>query len=513
MTPVKIAFIGLAICILDATANHSLLKVKVEPEQAQVAGVKQLLKLRIEDSMGNGVPRSDLKRLHHKLLHVLVLSSDWQSFAHVHPEDLTNLQDEKENMHGYFAFELVFPRPGSYVIMAEFAVARSTGDIQVIDAHTWFHISAPVSEHPAPLPEAELSSAVRSVNEEEAPHEIVPLGSGSAGGDSQQASSLSVNDGMPVFVGTCVKLLFAHLGEDGREIEDLSPYLGAASHIAIAHESMELELLTHTHGSAGQEIDSAEPCGMGVEELPEPPAAFSKVVAYHRFTRPGKYAVVSAARRGSDVLFTRFVIDVHELPLKLYTNPKGPVVAGKPVELELRISAESFWGPDPSLSLKGILMDAESFGSIQNVQLKPSPEEGLVGGAKASVVFAESGQHLLVIRGLLHTAQQDILVSKNFTIEVQGPPKVKEERAGLQPLPFADFMDSTVAMVGKTPAGEQRDMTVDEIRSFKSTSDGEVKVLLEINDGEIAVSGHCTKLAVRVHTSSILPLPLSIFDG
>lgn len=80
-----------------------------------------------------GVPRHDLRAVHERPLHAMVLSADWDTFAHIHPEDFA--QDEDEAQAGVYSLRLRFPDPGIYTLMLEFAVQeRSVNqELQVID--------------------------------------------------------------------------------------------------------------------------------------------------------------------------------------------------------------------------------------------------------------------------------------------------------------------------------------------------------------------------------------------
>jgi hypothetical protein len=65
----------------------------------------------------------------------------------------------------------------------------------------------------------------------------------------------------------------------GGEVTDLAPYLGAAAHVAVVHESMSSEmegLMTHTHAMPSDDTDSMggmahsasptmDPCAMDVQ--------------------------------------------------------------------------------------------------------------------------------------------------------------------------------------------------------------------------------------------------------
>lgn len=64
---------------------------------------------------------------------------------------------------------------------------------------------------------------------------------------------LLANGGRPVFVGSCVELLFDYKLQTGNLVTDLVPYLGVAAHIVVAHESMDADTLIHIHGMAANE--------------------------------------------------------------------------------------------------------------------------------------------------------------------------------------------------------------------------------------------------------------------
>lgn len=95
----------------------------------------RLPRLRISDGADLGVPRSDLRLVHERLLHVMVLSGDWATFAHIHPEDFPELESEHEYGRGVYSMELAFPAPGNYTFMIEFAVPGrgASQELQIID--------------------------------------------------------------------------------------------------------------------------------------------------------------------------------------------------------------------------------------------------------------------------------------------------------------------------------------------------------------------------------------------
>jgi hypothetical protein len=87
----------------------------------------------VTDGAGRGIPRSDLRTVHERLLHVMVLGADWATFAHIHPEEFPEAQGKAEE--GRYGLQLTFPAPGTYLLMIELAVPARTedGELQVID--------------------------------------------------------------------------------------------------------------------------------------------------------------------------------------------------------------------------------------------------------------------------------------------------------------------------------------------------------------------------------------------
>src|SRR3954447_7852282 len=91
----------------DYSAYH--VAVETEP-RAPRAGERTRVRLTISDPRTNGTVK-DFETVHDKLLHMFVLNQDLEYFAHVHPT--------LEN--GSFVYTMVFPRPGAYRLIADFA--------------------------------------------------------------------------------------------------------------------------------------------------------------------------------------------------------------------------------------------------------------------------------------------------------------------------------------------------------------------------------------------------------
>jgi hypothetical protein len=62
---------------------------------------------------------------------------------------------------------------------------------------------------------------------------------------------MRVNEDKPLFLGNCVPLEISYSSlHSGSPVTDLQPYLGAAAHVTVVHESMEAASVTHTNGRA-----------------------------------------------------------------------------------------------------------------------------------------------------------------------------------------------------------------------------------------------------------------------
>mmetsp|Transcript_30869 Transcript_30869/g.87336 ORF Transcript_30869/g.87336 Transcript_30869/m.87336 type:complete len:1574 (-) Transcript_30869:98-4819(-) len=517
-------------CLLlpeDARAHHGLFTATIAPPTVPSAKVKHQLKLGIKDEAGKGIPLSDLQVVHERLLHIMVVSADWQSFVHIHPEDA--LQDERENEQGIVTLELEFPSDGPYVFMVEFAVqgASTQAALQIIDLEAFIQVGGRTQETAVGAqPQEETLSASGAGFSLENPRAVMPFLSirpAVASSGTLLTADLTVNKGKPLFVGSCAELSFTYSLGSGDSLQgdaELSPILGAASHIAIAHQSMDRDTLTHTHamvathssnGGSGM-ASLSDPCAMDMLEMAPPPDKIgSHIVAYQRFPKAGRYLIAAQVQVGNETMVTRSVVKVLELPVTLYTNPEGPVEAGQSVELEIRLAAQSFWGPSPTATVEATVSCAD-LKNFTHLQLSPSPEEGLQGGLRAATVFPSAGLYHIAVQGALHTDTQSIAFVRNFTLDVTGVPPMKPMINALVRTPVGRFKSQKVSMLSLSGDGTQEEMTAHDIEGFTATS-GDVKMTLEVDRGGVAVVGHCVQLAFGALTSKTVSFQLAAADG
>jgi Cu+-exporting ATPase len=95
--------------------------------------------------------------------------------------------------------------------------------------------------------------------------------------------------------------LFYRLTRGGRPVTDLSPYLGAAAHVAIVSE--DTRSFAHTHGEVGRQGTR------GGMDMPAAPARFGPSVPFrHVFGRAGLYKIWAQFGYHGRVLTVPFVV-------------------------------------------------------------------------------------------------------------------------------------------------------------------------------------------------------------
>ena len=166
-----------------------------------------------EPDSGAVVPALD--RVHEKPLHLFVVSRDLEFFRHVHPETYTR---------GPIEFRLDVP-PGEYMVIADFL--PSGGTPQLIQRLVI-----------APGAGAQVAKTA-----------VVPATVGIAGGvRALFHPTVDLTSGRE----SKLRITLTNAA-DGRPIQDLEPYLGAAAHMMIVNHS--LTTAVHGHPADGDNRD------------------------------------------------------------------------------------------------------------------------------------------------------------------------------------------------------------------------------------------------------------------
>ena len=190
----------------------------------------------------SGALVDDLVRTHQVWMHMIITRSDLGTFAHIHPEPTGTA--------GIYTVTATFPTAGEYRVHTEFR--RQGRMVDVLDAHVVTVAGA--APAPVPIPATDLRDWTG--------HGI----------------DISLDGDARVGQATDFDLEFTDT--DGRPVEDLQPYLGAAGHVV----AMRADGSTFAH----QHAETLDDQGRPVFALPG--TTFGPSLALHvRFDRPGAY--------------------------------------------------------------------------------------------------------------------------------------------------------------------------------------------------------------------------------
>ncbi len=221
----------------------------------------------VRDAEG-GDPITNLPLDHERPMHTILVGDDLKSFAHIHPR----ARDD-----GSYRVQTTPPDAGTYKLYTEFV----SGGEKVLDRR-------------------ELA-----------------VGSG-----DREGANLSPNLSPKTVRGTTVVLdvpekiragepvhLEFELTDDGEPVTDLSPYLGAAAHVAIVSEDG--EVFAHGHGEAKDTEEAAHGGGDHEDVAHSVPETFGPGVhTDHTFEGPGLHKLWAQFERDGRVITAPFVVEV-----------------------------------------------------------------------------------------------------------------------------------------------------------------------------------------------------------
>lgn len=217
-----------------------------------IPGIPTQLTFSLKDENNN--PLADLKIEHERILHVQVISEDFHTFAHIHPEDFGDVTPAMMQT-ATFQVNYAFPNYGRYLI----AVGYMHGMHHV--SKTFLH---DVGERGVPLIYKDLS---RSKN--------------------FNGYQISVTTKPTVLTAGEEVALHYRIERDSLLVPDLEPYLGAPMHFAII--SADLSSYEHTHGE--------------IHDGPE-------IEVHTTFPFPGLYNIFGEFKHQGRVIVTSFLLEV-----------------------------------------------------------------------------------------------------------------------------------------------------------------------------------------------------------
>lgn len=172
----------------------------------------------------SGAVAKNLKVVHEKLMHLLVISDDLAQFNHVHPE--------QQQTDGSFRLKYKFPNGGVFKLYADFTPQNAEQIINVFDVN----VAGEKREKTPLVADKELTKTVDGL-------------------------TFSIKTNQPIKAGSATGLDFYVTDESSKLVTDLQTYLGAMAHFVVISEDTTKFLhvhamegkLTETKGAGGNE--------------------------------------------------------------------------------------------------------------------------------------------------------------------------------------------------------------------------------------------------------------------
>jgi hypothetical protein len=207
------------------------------------------------DILGNNDKTiADFDTFQEKLMHLISVSDDFQSFNHIHPS-------YKEN--GRFEIEVIFPKSGNYTLFADY---KPTGQKEQVSV-----LKTQVEGNNFSQPSTDLSTSKIIDNTK------VNLG----------VSQPTLKAGQKVTLTFDLKQ-----ASNNQPITDLQPYLGEKGHLVILKQSSPLTEADYIHAHAIKD-------SLG-----------DKIQFMTHFSQPGKYKLWGQFNRNGKIVVADFWVNV-----------------------------------------------------------------------------------------------------------------------------------------------------------------------------------------------------------
>ena len=239
------------------------------------AGEEATLILNLTDLKGQ--PVKELTDTHERLIHVIIVGEDLDSFTHIHPDDFGTVTKEMKKS-SRFTLRYLFPKAGKYLAAVDTAIGNNP--VSKI-------VSIKVSGSP-------LSGQIRKDMSHEKRF-------------GNYTVSLSYKP-EKIMAGEEVVLTYM-VNKEGKPVTDLEPYLGAPMHLAVV--GAEGKSFLHTHG----ELPGDEGSHHGHEHMdmmhmkPLPPHFGPEIHADIVFQEKGLYKIFGEIRHNGRIILLDFMVE------------------------------------------------------------------------------------------------------------------------------------------------------------------------------------------------------------
>ncbi len=261
-----------------ATTAPDLTVTPKTPTVGQEASLTIALQ-NVQDGRSAG-PITDLSIEHDRLMHVIIVSEDLKSFAHIHAEDFGAITPEMIK-NGRFNLRYTFPKAGRYTIAVNYYVRAQ---------QFLFQFFVDVAGNPKMDPQDNDLSRTKNI----------------------EGYDIKLDAPQQVKAGTLTKLTYTIM-KDGRPVTDINPYLSAGMHIGILDQ--DLQSFVHAHGSP------PPPASAAIQAFFERnyanfhnhfvPDTFGPTIeARVTFPHPGLYRIFGEFKHQGKVIPTSFMVKV-----------------------------------------------------------------------------------------------------------------------------------------------------------------------------------------------------------
>lgn len=168
------------------------------------------LVFRILGKDGGDLKEADLKIVHEKRVHLLLVRDDMTQFQHLHP----TYQTVEGN--GRWVAETIIPEQGTYHVYVDIAPEKE--DPLVLK--TAVQLIGPARTKTFPTPTSDTSITMDGIR-------------------------TALTTSFPIVTGQATRLVFS-LTENGQPVKNIDPYLGAFGHVVILHHNAPEDFL-HVH--------------------------------------------------------------------------------------------------------------------------------------------------------------------------------------------------------------------------------------------------------------------------
>lgn len=209
--------------------------------------------LTIDIQAADGKPIGKFETFQEKLMHLIIVSDDLQSFSHLHPTYQKN---------GRFAVTANFPSGGGYTLVSDYKPTGQAEQVAIMKANV------AGSHRPAKQVNFATSKAIGDI----------------------QATLKSAPASLKA--GEEVSLSFSLKQKNGQPLTGLQPYLGEKGHLVIMKQSAPLTRADYIHAHAAKDGRASE------------------IVFMTKFPQPGKYKMWGQFNHNGKIVVADFWVNI-----------------------------------------------------------------------------------------------------------------------------------------------------------------------------------------------------------